>query len=85
MIFEKTDSFLDLTKSYEINYWKSMLFNRMSLLIGNYTYTGFYYNQGIPDEVWYKSLGSKGQAVERFPDFKEEDYTKQLQRTNIMK
>ncbi|QRO86033.1 MULTISPECIES: hypothetical protein [Staphylococcaceae] len=57
----------------------------MSLLIGNYTYTGFYYNQGIPDEVWYKSLGSKGQAVERFPDFKEEDYTKQLQRTNIMK
>jgi hypothetical protein len=53
-----------------------VLFNRMNLLIRNYTYTMFYYNQGIPDEVWYKSPGSKGQSVELFPDFKEEDYTK---------
>ncbi|MGO1301066.1 Cthe_2314 family HEPN domain-containing protein [Staphylococcus cohnii] len=75
---EKTDSFFDLTKSYEIDYWKNMLFNRMNLLIRNYTYTMFYYNQGIHDEVWYKSPGSKGQSVELFPDFKEEDYTKQF-------
>ncbi|PTG04343.1 hypothetical protein BU656_11610, partial [Staphylococcus chromogenes] len=74
--FEETDSFFDLTKSHEIRYWKNMLFNRMNLLIRNYTYTIFYYNQDIPDEVWYKRSGTKGQSVEFFPDFKEEDYTK---------
>ncbi|KDP12216.1 hypothetical protein BUY11_08465 [Staphylococcus chromogenes] len=76
--FEETDSFFDLTKSHEIRYWKNMLFNRMNLLIRNYTYTIFYYNQDIPDEVWYKRSGTKGQSVEFFPDFKEEDYTKQF-------
>ncbi|RIL88488.1 hypothetical protein BUX98_10590, partial [Staphylococcus chromogenes] len=35
-------------------------------------------NQDIPDEVWYKRSGTKGQSVEFFPDFKEEDYTKQF-------
>lgn len=46
--FEKTDSFFDLTKSHEIEYWQNMLFNRMNLLIRNYTYMLFYYNQRIP-------------------------------------
>ena len=49
--FDKTDSFFDLTKSHEIEYWQSMLFNRMNLLIRNYTYTMFYYNQDIVDEI----------------------------------
>ena len=76
--FEKTDSFFDLTKSHEIEYWQNMLFNRMNLLIRNYTYMLFYYNQRIPDEIWYKSPGSKGQSVEFFPNFKDEDFTKQF-------
>lgn len=74
--YEKTGSGFDFAKGQEIYYWRNMLVNRMNLLMRNYAYTMFYYNQNIPDEVWHKSPGSKGQSVELFPDFKDEDYTK---------
>ncbi|MEX6053314.1 Cthe_2314 family HEPN domain-containing protein [Mammaliicoccus sciuri] len=74
--YERTGSFFDFAKDYELYYWRNMLVNRMNLLMRNYAYTMFYYNQYITDEVWHKSPGSKGQSVKLFPDFKDEDYTK---------
>jgi hypothetical protein len=34
----------------------------------------YFYNQGIPDENWRQSPGSKGASVEYFPDFEEEHF-----------
>lgn len=74
--FENTSNNVEEFLNYhEISYWFQMLYNRLNHLLCNYYYSIYYYNKEIPDEQWYKSLGSIGESIEYFPCFKDSDYS----------
>ncbi|NFO31869.1 hypothetical protein FDB41_16875 [Clostridium botulinum] len=64
------------TRSTELLYWTREFNNRFFDFIINYEIMMNYYNSRIPDEEWYIFPGRKGESVEYFPHFENEDYAK---------
>lgn len=48
--------------------------NKVGSLNVTYAFCRHYYDEGIPDDLWFISPGSKGQSIEYFPKFNEEHW-----------
>jgi hypothetical protein len=54
--------------------WTVHLQNRLIQTRWSYVLLMFHFNKGIPDDEWFISPGKKGESIEYYPHFEEEDH-----------
>lgn len=74
-MFEKEDDHLMNLDNWDTQHWETVLNNRFLSVNRNFAYAMFYYYKGIPDEEWFISPGKKGNSVDYFPHYTEQNYS----------